>query len=338
MTNFILRRLVLLVPLSLGVTLVAFIVTNAIPNDPVLALVGDATATQNPHSLEVYRHAWGFDQPLPIRFLTYLEHVLHGDFGTSILTLRPVSDDIRAFLPATVELSVAGLLIALLLGIPLGVLAALKHNTLADHAARLLALTGYSAPQFWLALVAIQVFYVDLRIAPSIGRLDISLDPPQHITGLYTVDSLLTGNWTDFSNALAHLALPAFVLGVTTMGLFARMVRESMLRTLNSDYVRTARSKGLPERRVIVSHALRNALIPTVTVIGLGFASLMEGAVLIETIFGWAGLGRYTASAAANLDLPAVMTVTMLSGFLFIVTNLAVDILYGVLDPRIRYS
>lgn len=338
MTTFIIRRALMLVPLCLGVTLVAFLVTNIIPGDPVLLLVGDQTAAQNPGVLEAYRHAWGFDQPLPIRYLTYLEHLAHGDLGTSILTGRPVLEDIKAFLPASAELTIFGITFAIIVGLPLGVLAALHRGGAADNVARLVALAGSSIPIFWLGLIAIQVFYVDLHIAPGIGRLEATLDPPRQITGMYTVDSILTGNWHTFWDALAHLWLPGVVLGANAMGLVARMIRESLLRTLNSDYVRTARSKGLSERRVIQDHALRNALAPTMTVLGILVARMLGGAVFTETIFAWPGLGRYAAVAAGSLDFSAVIGVTLLVALIFIMVNFFVDIGYGVLDPRVRYD
>jgi peptide/nickel transport system permease protein len=336
--GFIVRRLLLVIPLGIGVTLVAFFITNTIPADPILTLLGDKTSTENPAAVALYRHQWGFDQPLPVRYLIYLEHVAHGDLGNSIVTRRPVMQDIRDFWPATAELAIFAIAFAIIVGVPLGVVAAVHHGRIADSLARFIALSGSSIPVFWLALVALQIFYVQLKIAPSVGRLDISLDPPQTITGLYTVDSLLTGNMVDFWNALAHLALPSMVLGANIMGLVSRMVRDSLLRTLNSDFVRTARSKGLPERRVIYVHALRNALIPTVTVVGLLFAQLMSGAVLTETTFAWPGLGRYLAKAAMGLDFSAIVSVTLLVALIFILVNLVVDIGYGFLDPRIRYS
>lgn len=337
MTQFIVRRLLLLVPLGLGVTLVAFLVTNAIPGDPVMTLLGDKAAS-SPAAVAFYRHQWGFDRPLPVRYVIYLEHLSHGDLGTSTVTRRPILTDILDFWPATAELTLFAMAFALLVGIPLGVLAAVNHGHVADHLARLVALLGSSIPVFWLAMLALQLFYVQLHIAPGVGRLDFQLDPPTKITGLFTVDSLLEGNMPDLYSALTHLALPAMVLGASVMGLVSRMVRDSMLRTLNSDFVRTARSKGLSERTVLFRHALRNALIPTATVVGLVFAQLMGGAVLTETMFAWPGLGRYVASAALSLDFSAVVSVTLVIALLFIVVNLIVDLAYGVLDPRIRYS
>jgi peptide/nickel transport system permease protein len=328
----------MLVPLSLGVTLIAFLVTNTIPGDPVLALVGDRTAAQNPQALEEYRHAWGFDQPLPIRYWIYLEHLVHGDLGISIMTRLPVSFDLGYYFPATAELAILAIAFALIVGIPVGVLGAIKHGSIVDYVAQLIALLSTSIPIFWLALIAIQLFFVQLQIATSVGRLDVTLDPPQHITGLYTVDSILTGNWVVFWNALAHLVLPSMVLGVHTLALISRMVRASLLQTLSSNYVRTARSKGLSEWRVVQRHALRNALIPTVTITGLVFAQLLGGAVLTETIFAWPGLGRYAASAAANLDFNAIMGVSLLVAFIVIVANLIVDVAYAMLDPRIKYA
>jgi peptide/nickel transport system permease protein len=311
---------------------------NSIPGDPVLAIVGDKTAAHNPHALDEYRHKWGFDKPMPQRFLIYIDNLAHGDLGLSTKTQRPVLQDIKDALPATVELALFGITFGFLFGIPLGVFAALNHNTAGDHIARAVALLGTSTPPFWLCLVALSVFYAQLHIAPTIGRLDFILAPPPHVTGMYTVDSLLAGDWPLFWNALSHIILPSVCLGAILMGLYSRLVRESMLRILNSDYIRTARGKGLSERRVILGHALRNALIPFVTVFALDFASLLGGTVLVEVIFAWPGLGRYAAQTAASLDFNATMDVTILVGITFILTNLVVDIVYGLLDPRIRYA
>lgn len=335
---FILRRVLLVVPMCLGVTVVTFLIMNSIPGDPVLAIVGDKTAAHNPKAYAEYRHKWGFDKPMAERYVVYVSNLAHGDLGLSTKTQRPVLTDIKDALPATVELAIFGIFFGFLFGIPLGVFASLNHNRIGDHVSRGIALLGTSTPPFWLCLVMLSIFYAQLHIAPTIGRIDFLLAPPKHITGLYTVDSALTGNWPLFWNALSHLMLPSISLGLILMGLYSRLVRESMLRILNSDFIRTARAKGLSEARVIVGHALRNALIPFVTVFALDFASLLGGTVLVEVIFAWPGLGRYAAQTASSLDFNATMDVTILVGVTFILTNLVVDVVYGFLDPRIRYA
>jgi peptide/nickel transport system permease protein len=319
------------------VSLVAFLVTNIIPSDPVVTLLGEKTAA-NPVAVAAYEKKWGFDKPLPVRYLVYLRNLSQGDLGESIETERPVLQDIAEFFPATVELAIAAVALAMLLGVPLGVLAALRRDSWIDHLARFISLFGSSIPVFWLALIALEIFFVRLHIAPAPGRLDVGMDAPDRITGLYTVDSLLTLRFDVFWNALKHLALPSLVLGASVIGLVARLVRGSVLDELNADYVRTARAKGLRERRIIWGHALRNALIPTVTALGIVFAQLMGGAVLTETTFAWPGLGRYAAHAAISLDFSAIMGVTLLVASLFVVINLLVDISYGLLDPRIRLT
>ncbi len=337
MLQYIARRVILSIPLILGVTLVAFLVTNLIPGDPMVRLLGEKTA-ENPVAVAAYAKKWGFDQPLPMRYLVYLKNLSQGDLGQSIETERPVLEDIREFFPATVELTIGAIGLAVLLGVPLGILAAVRRDSWIDHLARFLSLIGSSVPVFWLALIAIELLFVQLRLAPAPGRLATGMEPPDRITGLYTLDSLLTLRFDVFWSALAHLALPSMVLGASVLGLVSRMVRGSLLEVLNADYVRTARAKGLTERRVIVSHALRNALIPTVTVLGIVFAQLMAGAVLTETTFAWPGLGRYAARAAIGLDFSAIMGVSLLVGSLFVAVNLLVDVSYGLLDPRIRLS
>ncbi|MEO6625576.1 MAG: ABC transporter permease, partial [Burkholderiaceae bacterium] len=260
------------------------------------------------------------------------------DLGLSIRTRRPVADDLRNFFPATFELSMAALLIALVMGIPLGIWSALAHNKLPDYFVRLFALAGGSLPIFWLGLIFIGVLYGQLGLLPSGGRLDQFLPPPPTITGLYLLDSLLTGNAATFASALRHLILPAFTLGYFSTAVIARMMRSSMLEVLRHDYILAARAKGLTRRKAILKHGLRNALLPTLTVIGVTFGSLLSGAVLTETIFSWPGLGGYATTSAISLDFPAVMGVTLVAAFIYPLANLLVDLGYHWLDPRIRYG
>ncbi|HXT37678.1 MAG TPA: ABC transporter permease [Chloroflexota bacterium] len=333
--SFLIRRLLLLVPMLFGVTVVAFVVSHLIPGDPAAVNLGQY-AMSDPKIVASYRHQWGLDQPLPVQFVDYLGRLLHGDLGISQQTHRPVLTDLRDYLPATAELAIAAVLISIVVGIPLGIVSAVHHRKLPDHLSRLLALMGVSVPVFWLGLVALDVFYVHFSWLPGPGRLDESLTAPRTITGLFTVDSLLTGNWADLKSSLGHLILPAVVLSGFSTGLFTRITRSAMLEVLGRHYIRTARAKGLVGWRVILGHALPNALIPTLTSVGLAFANLMTGAVLAEIVFDWPGIGRYAFQAATNLDFPAIMGVTLLIAFTYIMINLVVDILYGFVDPRIR--
>jgi len=319
----------------LGVIVVAFLVAHMVPADPLAVVLSDQ-ATKDPSIRAAYMKRWGLDRPLPEQFLVYLANVAHGDLGESFTTRRPVLRDLAQFLPATIELACAALVVSLVFGVPLGVWAAVRHNRSADHAARLLSLVGAASPIFWTGLIALYVFYYLLRWAPGPGQVDPRQALPPAVTGFLLVDSLIAGRADVFLSALAHLILPALVLGWFIMGLIARTTRSALLEVLKADFVRTARAKGLEDRRVVGFHALRNALIPVLTVTGLAFASLLSGAVLTETVFAWPGIGRYAVTAATRLDYPAILGVTMLTAVIYITVNLIVDLLYGVLDPRIR--
>jgi peptide/nickel transport system permease protein len=329
------RRLALAVVALFGVVLVAFLVAHMVPADPLATVLSDQ-ATKDPSIRAAYVKRWGLDRSLPEQFVAYLTNVLRGDLGESFTTRRPVLQDLRQFLPATIELSLAALLVAVGGGVPLGVMAAMRHNGAADHAARVVSLIGAASPIFWTGLIALYVFYYALGWVPGPGRLDSHLTMPPSVTGFLLVDSLASGRAELFWSAAYHLVLPAAVLGWFIMGLIARTTRAALLEVLAADYVRTARSKGLAEGLVIGVHALRNALIPVVTVIGLTFASLLSGAVLTETVFAWPGIGRYAVTASTRLDYPAILGVTMLTAVIYLTVNLLVDLLYGVLDPRIR--
>ena len=329
------RRLLFTLPLVIGITLATFLISHVVPADP-LGMVLSERAMQNPEIVKAYRERFGLDKPLPEQYAIYLQNLLQGDFGTSIATQRPVSRDLAQFLPATLELSLGAMLVAVLLGLPIGVLAAVRRDRLADHCARIISLIGVSVPVFWLGLLALNLFYFHLNWLPGPGRLDPHLTAPATVTGLLTLDSLLARDLAAFWSSLRHLILPSLVLGSYSMGTISRITRSTLLEALGQDYVRTARAKGLEERAVVLTHALRNALIPTVTVTGLAFGNLMAGAVLTETIFSWPGIGRYAVGAAAFLDFPAIMGVTLLIGFLYVAVNLGVDVAYAFLDPRIR--
>ena len=332
---FIGRRLILMIPILIGITLVAFVVSHAVPADPVIANLGQR-AQDDPSIVARYQHEWGLDQPLPVQYLIYVKNLLHGDLGVSITSRRPVTTDLRQYFPATLELATAATIFSVLIGIPLGVLAAVRRNRPTDHISRLVSLIGISTPVFWLGLLALIVFYSHLGWFPGDGQIDVGIRAPRTITGMLVVDSLITGDWAAFDNGLWHLILPAVVLGSYTLGIVTRMTRGSMLEVLAQDYIRTARAKGVNPRSVVFRHALRNALIPTLTLVGLAYGSLLSGAVLTETIFSWPGIGRYATTTAGTLDFPAIMGVALLTAFIYVVLNLIVDVLYGVLNPQIR--
>jgi peptide/nickel transport system permease protein len=335
MQRFIIRRLLLLIPLLIGVTLVTFIISHAVPSDPVNAALGQS-AVADPEIVAAFRAEWGLDKPAYIQYLTYLGNLLQGDLGRSIANRRPVTVDLGRYLPATIELATTATLLAILIGIPFGIISAVKRNTWIDQISRILSLIGVSAPVFWLALLGLFLFYARLGWLPGPGRLDIGLEPPLRVTGLYTIDALLAGDFALFTNAVGHLVLPSVVLASYSMGLITRITRSAMLEVLSQDYIRTARSKGLPEIGVLFRHTFPNALIPTVTVLGLSYGNLLAGTVLIETIFSWPGIGQYAYQSAVSLDFPAIMGVTMLIALIFITANLIVDVTYVFLDPRLQ--
>ena len=337
MRDYILRRLILVPPLLLGVTLVAFVLSHSVPADPVAAHLGQS-ALLDPQIVAAFKREWGLDRPLHEQYIAYLGNLFQGNLGRSIVSKRPVEEDLAQYLPNTVLLATAAIVFAVVLGVPLGVISAVKRNAPIDHLVRAVALIGVSMPVFWLALVSLFVFYYWLDWLPGPGMLDNKFVAPTSVTGMLPIDALIAGDRPVFWNALHHLVLPALVLSSFSVGLIARVTRSSMLEILGQDYMRTARAKGLVERVVVLRHALRNALIPTITVIGLAYGNQLGGAVLTETIFSWPGIGRYAYQAASSLDFPAIMGVTMLIAAIYIGVNLIVDILYGVLDPRIRVS
>ncbi|HEU5101278.1 MAG TPA: ABC transporter permease, partial [Roseiflexaceae bacterium] len=326
-------RLAGLVLVLVGVSIITFALSQLVPIDPAAAALGQNAREDQ---IQAYRRELGLDRPAIVQYFSYVGRVVKGDLGNSIRTRRPVADDLRDFFPATIELSIAAMFVALILGIGLGIVAAIRRNSLADGAARAFALVGGSLPIFFVGLLVLALFYSKLRWLPGPGRLDAVLKPPPRVTGMYTVDSLLAGNWALFKNSLLHLVLPALTLGYFSTAVLLRMTRSSMLEVLGQDYVRTAQAKGLRDQVVILRHALKNAMIPVLTTVGIVFGSLLSGAVLTETIFNWPGLGRYATTSVTSLDLPAVMGVTLLAAVVYPVVNMLVDIGYHVLDPRIR--
>ncbi len=319
----------------LGIMVLTFFIALVVPLDPLASLAGPQAP---PQTVERLRTLYGFDQPLYIQFGRYANRLLHGDLGVSFQTSRPVLEDILKYFPATLELATTAIVIGIVLGIPLGVLSAVYRNSLLDQFCRVISLIGVSVPVFWLGLVLMLIFYFKLGWLPEPGRLDIMLIEPARVTGVLVIDSLIARDWDVFVSALKHLVLPASVLGLLALAGIARIVRSSMLDVLSQEYIKTARIKGLREFLVVTRHALRNALVPTVTVIGLTYGGLLEGSVLTETIFSWPGLGRYMANAFLTLDLNTIVGGTMLVAFTYCVVNLLVDLLYAVLNPKITYA
>jgi peptide/nickel transport system permease protein len=323
--------------LSIGITFVAFVLTHLAPGDPAAANLGiDAAA--DPASVAVFRHHYGLDRPLPVQYGLYLWNLVHGDLGESIQNHSPVSKDLAAFIPATAELALLAVGIGVVLGVGCGIVAAMRRNRPADHALRVTSLVGISMPTFWIALVSLYVFFFRLGWFPGNGRLDPTETAPPHKTGLYTLDALLAGQWGTMVSALHHLILLALVLASFGVGLLTRYTRSAVLEVVENDYIRAARAKGLSERVVVLRHILRAALPSVVTVIGLVFASVLTGAVLVEHIFAWPGMGQYAYRSATTLDLPAIMGTSMFVAVVYVCVNFVVDVLYGIIDPRIRVS
>jgi peptide/nickel transport system permease protein len=335
MLQYILRRLVTLLITLVGIMVVTFFISLVVPIDPLAAIAGPQAPQE---TVERLRTLYGFDQPIYVQFSRYLQRLMHGDLGTSFQTGRPVLDDIFQYFPATIELATMALIVSIVVGIPLGILSAVYRNSYIDHFSRILSLIGVSMPVFWLGLVLLLIFYFKLGWFPEPGRLDIMLIEPERVTGFLLIDSLIASDWEVFWDALKHMTLPASVLGLYGMAGIARIVRSSMLDVLSQEYIKTARIKGLNEFLVLTRHALRNALVPAVTVIGLTYGGLLEGSVLTETIFSWPGLGRYLATAFLTLDLNAVVGGTMLVALTFSLANLAVDLVYAFLNPKITLA
>ncbi|RKX57242.1 MAG: ABC transporter permease [Thermotoga sp.] len=330
---FIMKRLFLMVIVLFGILVLVFFIAKIIPADPVGALLG---GNAPPELVDELKHKLGLDKPLIIQFIDYIKGALRGDFGISLKTNRPVIEDIKEYFPATMELAIFAIIIAVGIGIPLGIFSAVKRNSFVDHFSRIFSILGVSMPVFWTGLLLLLLFYYKFGLLPGSGRLELFIIPPEPKTGLIILDALLEGNWEAFWDGLKHIILPAFVLGYASSASIARMTRASVLDVLRQDFIRTAKAKGLPKRLVIYKHALKNALIPVVTLIGLRFGSLLEGAVLTETIFGWPGLGRYIVNALLVLDYPAIMGGTVFIALIYSLANLVVDITYAVLDPRMR--
>ena len=337
LAGYLLRRAGTSLLLLIGVTVVTFLLTNLVPGDPVSAALGEG-ASQNPETRAAFIKAQGLDQPLFVQYFIYMGKLLRGDLGVSLVTGQPVTKDLATAVPATIEIAICAIILSLAVSLVLGTLAAYRRGLVTDQIVRIVTLIGLSVPTFWLALVSFYVFFLNLRIAPGSGRVSPSIIPPPRVTGLYTIDYLLDGDGVGWADAMAHLALPVMVLSLVTIGLLTRFIRTSVLEVLASDYVRAARAKGLPALRVIVDYVLRGAALPVLTVVGVAFGSLLSGTVLVESVFAWPGLCTYAYNSAANLDLPGIMGVGLVVGVIYLVINFVVDLLYGVLDPRVRIA
>ncbi len=332
LARYTLRRLLLIVPVLVGVSVLTFALSRVVPGDPARLAAG---AQATPEMYEQIRREFGLDDPLPVQYWTYVSNLVRGDWGDSILSRRPVAADLRVYWPATFELVLVAMAIAVAVGVPLGVLSAVRADRPVDQVSRLVALLGVSMPAFWLALLLQLFFGLRLDWLPVTGRLDAMVAAPAGGTGIYLLDSALAGEWHVFRNALAHVLLPALTLSFPALATIARFTRASLLDILGNDYVRTARAKGLVERRAILGHGLRNAFIPTLTMIGLSFGWAMGGSVLVETVFDWPGIGLYATKSALTLDFMPIMGIALLYGFVFSIINILVDVTYGALDPRV---
>jgi ABC-type dipeptide/oligopeptide/nickel transport system permease component len=324
----------MLIPVLLGVSLVVFLIMRVFSPDPAPVVLGQHASQA---AMDAWRKSHGLSDPIFLQYFNFIKGAMMGDFGNSYYTNQPVNVDIMARFPATVELAVCAIIFASVFGILLGVRAAVKKNQPADYISTLLALVGISVPIFWLGILLIILFTGVLHILPSTGRIDPMLQPVGG-TGFYLWDTLTAGDFEAFGDALRHLVMPTLALSLYSMAIITRMTRSSMLDTLNQDYIRTARAKGISEHRVIKHHALRNAMIPVTTVIGLQFGSLLGGAVLTETVFAWPGIGSYTVESIQKSDFPVVQAVVMIVATIFVIVNLIVDLIYAFLDPRIKYS
>ena len=333
MLRFLLTKVSLLIPTFFGVTLLTFAMIRLIPGDPIELLVGERGIDPARHAM--LRAELGLDRPILEQYGIYIADVLHGDLGKSIVTKRPVLDEFLTLFPATIELSLCAILFALVIGLPVGIIAGVRRGTVWDHSVMGVSLTGYSMPIFWWGLLLIILFSVNLHWTPVSGRISLVyfFEP---VTGFMLIDSLLSGQAGAFKSAARHLILPALVLGTIPLAVIARMTRSAMLEVLGEDYIRTARAKGLPPLRVIGLHALRNALIPVVTVIGLQVGVLLGGAILTETIFSWPGIGKWLIDSIGRRDYPSLQGGILLVATVIMTVNLIVDLLYGLINPRIR--
>jgi len=334
MSKYVIKRMMLFVIVIFGVVTVTFFLSHVIPSDPVGAILGENAPQELVEKIE---RQLGLDLPLGQQYTRYIKGLINWNFGISLRTQKQVSEDLRIYFPATIELVLLAMLIAIIFGISIGIISAVKRNLLPDNISRVFSLVGISMPAFWLGLLFILILYYHLGLIPAGGRLSPNISPPPIVSGLYLLDSLIAGQFRTFWDALYHLLGPALVLGWIQTAYICRVTRSSMLEVLNEEYIRTARVKGLKEKKVIFKHAFRNASIPVLTMIGISFGYLLEGSVLTETVFGYPGLGRYAVNSFLSLDLNAVIGSVTLIAICYAMSNLIVDLLYAALDPRIKY-
>jgi len=334
MLKYVVKRMMLFVIVIFGVVTVTFFLSHVIPSDPVGAILGENAPQELVEKIE---RQLGLDLPLGQQYTRYIKGLINWNFGISLRTQKQVSKDLRIYFPATIELVLLAMLIAIIFGISIGIISAVKRNQLPDNVSRVFSLVGISMPAFWLGLLFILILYYHLGLIPAGGRLSPHISPPPMVSGFYLLDSLIAGQFRTFWDALYHLLGPALVLGWIQTAYICRVTRSSMLEVLNEEYIRTARVKGLKEKKVIFKHAFRNASIPVLTMIGISFGYLLEGSVLTETVFGYPGLGRYAVYSFLSLDLNAVIGSVTLIAICYAMSNLIVDLLYAALDPRIKY-
>ena len=335
--KFIGKRLVYLVVMLFGVATLVFILTKMIPGDPTVANLSQR-ALNDPEIVAAYRAKYGLDQPLPVQYILYMKNLLQFDLGTSMRTNKPVLSELARCYPATIELALFAIVIAAILGVSFGIISAIRRNSILDQTVRAISVTGVSIPSFWFALLVLYFFYYKLKLLPGPGRLSNAFTAPATGTGMYVIDSLLEGNIPKALDAVSHLILPGTVLAAFTMGLITRTARSNLLDVMSTDYIRTAKAKGLSRPGLIIRHALGNALIPVLTVIGLGLGNLLGGMVLVETIFNWPGVGQFAYESVLSVDFPSIIGVALLIALNYMVINTVVDILYGIIDPRVRCS
>lgn len=335
MIGFIIKRLILMVVVLLGIGAMTFSLTHIVPGNPARLMAGQHATEEQVRALA---ERYGLNKPVLTQFWIYMTGLLHGDLGMSLTYRRPVLDDLRQFLPASIELTLAAVLLVVAIGLPVGLIAGVRHGKPLDHVLRFLTVGGVSMPIFWLGIILQIFFYKQLHLLPIGGRLGIADIEPPHVTGFYLIDTLVEGDFDAFKSVLVHLILPASTLAVGSIAVISRMMRASVIEVLDADYVRTARAKGLSGGRVLRRHVFRNALVPTTTVLGLQIGALLAGNVLAEVVFNWPGIGLYAVNAIKNLDYPAIMGVTLIVSVIYVFINLLVDIAYVILDPRISLS
>lgn len=333
--RYISKRLLLMIPILFGISVLTFFISHTIPGDPARLILGPKA---DPVIIKELQEKMGLNDPVYVQYGRYVSGILQGDLGNSTYTQQAVANDLKRYFSATLELTLFSMIITVLVGIPFGIISANKKDKIPDQITRFVALIGVAMPAFWLGIILLLFFYLQLGVLPGAGRLDTWVSPPAHITGMYTVDALLTGNLPVFQSALIHLILPGITQAAVTIGMITRMTRSSMLEVLRSDYVRTAYAKGGSQNRVLYGHALQNGMMPILTLIGMTFGHSLGGSVLVESVYSWPGLGKYAVNAITYLDFPAVMGVTLLIAVLFIFVNLIIDIFYQVIDPRLKYE